>query len=151
MTRILTSLLILATYLYAPAILLGWNGGHAGYVLVPLVLAILIALCVLGLTRRDAHARPRLWIPVLLLPATWVFIGIWGYALAVEPGSHLQRGNWVGDTPTVAAAFSLIVSVSFIIYQRGSRLFLTCYSIINLWITASVWLIAAMQVTGAWI
>jgi hypothetical protein len=151
MNHMLGSANTLAAYLYAPAILLGWGGGYAGYVLVPVAFLILVALCVQGLMRRGAHARPRLWIPVLLLPAIWIFIGIWGRALAVEPGSQLHRGGWVGDALVAAVAFSLVASIFFIIYQRGARLFLTCYSLINLYMTVAAWFISAMLVTGSWI
>jgi hypothetical protein len=149
MNHMLGSVETLTAYVYAPAILLG--GGYASYVLVTVAFVILIALSARGLMRRDALARPRLWIPVLLLPAIWIFIVIWGRALAVEPGTQFHRGSWVGDALTAGVAFSLIASIFFIVYQRGSRLFLTCYSIINLYITVAAWFIAAMEVTGTWI
>jgi hypothetical protein len=151
MTYLLAPLMLIAGYIYAPAVLLGWNGGHVGWVLIPAAFAMLIATSVYGLRRRALNARPRLWIPVTLLPAIWLFIVIWGFALAVPPGSQVQRGSWVGDTPMVAVALSLLASIFFIVYQRGSRLFLTCYSIMMLYITVAAWFLAAMEVTGTWI
>jgi hypothetical protein len=133
---------------YAAVILLGQGGGY-----LTVAFAVLVILAGLGFIRRDPHARPRLWIPVLLLPAIWIFIGLWGGALRVEPGPghQFQHGSWVQYPPTVAVVFSLIASIFFIIYQRGARLFVTCYSIINLYVTGVIFFIAAMEMTGTWI
>ncbi len=151
MNYVLAPFVVLLSILMVPPFLLGWNGGYVRYVLVAVAFAILIALSVVGFRRRDANARPRLRVPVVLIPAIWIFIVIWGLALSVPPGSQIHRSSWVTYVPTAAVSFSLIASTFFIIYQRGSRVFLICYSIVNIWLTISAFLIAAMQVTGTWI
>jgi hypothetical protein len=97
------------------------------YLLIPFVIFIILA--VLGLLRRGADARPRLWIPVLALPAIWISLGLWAGVLWA---SHFRDDRWLSYPPTAAICLSLVASVFFVTYQKGVRLFVASYSIINL-------------------
>ena len=116
------------------------------YLLVPFVIFAILA--VLGILRRDTGGRRRLWIPVLLLPAIWIGLGLW---TGVMWAPHYRDDSLLSYPPTAAIGVSLVSSAFFIAYQKGQRLFVASYSIINLYITCIVSFISVMAVTGNWI
>lgn len=114
---------------------------------------ILVALAWRGFVRRDVNERKRLWIPILLLPAIWIAIGLFAGIFWRDPSHPLPASGhfWLEYTPVAGVMLSLITSISFIFHQRGARLFLVSYSIINIYISVMAAFIAGMAVTGVWI
>jgi hypothetical protein len=147
MGSVLSAVRALVWFIYQ-AVMVG--GAGAAYFFVPF--AILVGLAVIGFVRRDTDARQRIWIPVVLFPAIWILTGLWGGLFWCDwTGRHGPCPHWAEYPILIAPWLSLLAAVVFLTYQRGARLFLAGYSLINIYLTFAVSFVSGMAVTGIWL
>ena len=127
------------------------GGLGARYFVVPF--AILAAALVVTFPRRDAEARRRLTVFLIVLPAIWVFAGLWGGFFWVDWQHKPPAPNpgWTRIPIDVAPWLSLVVSGIFISRAKGARWFATAYAAINVYFTLFMSFMSIMAVTGTWL
>lgn len=131
------------------AVIVGGLG--AAYFIVPF--AILAAVLAVTFSRMDPTARARLGGLLLSLPASWVFVGLWGGFFWVDLGARpvIRNPAWV-EYPLDAIPLLFVVIVGVFTWRlRGARLFTLTYSLINMYFLLAIVFLSGMAVTGTWL
>lgn len=120
------------------------------WILIPLLL-LLIALVVTH--QRAEPIQYRKYGLLAVLPAIWIFTGLWGGAFWADWTNmpFVPNPAWVKYVLTVSVAAFLICGMGTILLFREARVFAAIYVVINLYFMAMMYFLATMAVTGVWL
>ena len=127
-----------------------WSSVQNAVVWVPLI-ALLLALFIAY--RRSEPLDRRRYLLLLIPPALWIFVGLWGsyFWIDLQKKPFVPNPGWVHPVIAVNLAAFLLSGIGLIIYLRGARVFATIYLIINLFFVLAMSLLASMAITGTWL
>ena len=113
--------------------------------------ALLVALFI-AYRRSEPFDRRRYFL-LLIPPALWIFIGLWGsfFWIDVQKKPFVPNPEWVHQVIVVNLLAFLLSGIGLIIYLRGARVFATIYLIINLFFVLAMSFLASMAITGTWL
>jgi hypothetical protein len=117
-----------------------------------ILFAMLACLFVWSFIRMDKARRKSLWI-LLILPAIWIFVGLWAGTFWLDWQHHpVQRNpSWV-IYPIYAAPWVAIATTIFLAFKlAGARLLTLAFGLINVYFTFFFAFMSAMAVTGDWL
>jgi hypothetical protein len=126
-------------------------GRGAGALFFWLIFVVLVGVLVHALRNIHSEMRPRLWL-LAVLPALWIFIGLWGSFFWVDwRGSAPRNPAWVIQVVNWMPVAFILTGVAIILYLRGARLAATIWFIINLYFLVAMAFLSGMAVTGVWL
>jgi hypothetical protein len=114
----------------------------AALALLGLPFAVMIAL-------RPRQAFRRLWW-LVVLPAPWIFIGLWAGWFWREPSSPPNLA-WVNQAVGWALLGEIVSVVVLTATMRGARAFTAAFGFVNAYLTLFHWFMAAMAMSGIWL
>jgi hypothetical protein len=120
------------------------------WVLIPLLL-LCVALVVVHQRAEPIQYR-KYWL-LAVLPAIWMFVGLWAGMFWVEWQKFpvVPNPRWVISVIWASAAAFLLSGIGTILIFREARLFATIYFAINLYFMAAMYFLARMALTGDWL
>jgi hypothetical protein len=111
----------------------------------------LVALLILGVVLCGASVRGKLIVPLVVLPAIPIIVGMWGVCFSVNPQGSDTNPGWVG-LPVIAAPWLCLIAGGFFVWRTPSGwLFTVSYSLINFYVCSYISFIAVMSISGTWI
>jgi hypothetical protein len=91
--------------------------------------------------------RRKLWL-LVLLPMTWIFVGLWGAAFE---RAGLPNPTWATYPITTALLVYLAITAILIWYLRGAFLLTSLFAVLNLYFLFAMMFLASMAVSGIWL
>jgi hypothetical protein len=127
-----------------------WQSTHSPVIWIPL---IVLLLCLWHTHRRAEPIECRKYRLLLLLPAVWIFVGLWGsyFWLDWQKFPVVPNPPWVAATVMASMAVFLLLGIGLIVYLRGARWFAAIYFVINLYFTLAISFLSDMAITGNWL
>ncbi|TAL04927.1 MAG: hypothetical protein EPO08_00105 [Rhodospirillaceae bacterium] len=126
--------------------------GGLGLVWFAVPFAILLSLAVVSLVRVDKSQRSSLWV-LLVLPAIWIFVGLWGGTFWVDWQHHPVHNNpsWVSYPIFVAPWLAIAATIFLALRLVGARLLVSAFGLINIYFTVFFSFMSGMAITGDWL
>lgn len=111
-----------------------------------------VALLVLNFRRTPSATRRRFWL-LLLLPAIWMFVGVWGgyFWLDWQRKPFIRNPAWVNWPVDCGFWLFLLIAMILIGYLRNGRTFATLFALVNLYFMLGMSLLAGMALSGTWL
>lgn len=124
--------------------------GGLGSIWVAVPLAILVIVMIWKFPK-EAGVQKRLW-PLLLLPALWVGVGLWGARFWLDwQNAEELHPDWMLWPAEYSLAVGGLIALGVIIFAARARLFALSFSIVNLYFLLSMSFLASMALTGVWL
>jgi hypothetical protein len=96
--------------------------------------------------------RSRFWW-LAILPAGWIFVGLWGgyYSVDVTSGVYSPNPSWVLWPISYGWAVYLALAVLLIAFMPQGRFIAALFAALNLYLMLAMSFLAGMAVTGQWL
>ncbi len=133
-----------------------WLLGQAFHVGFPLgmlaVAAVTLIFVLLAAWKMPAAEESRRRLPCLMiLPALWIFLGVWGAYFAYQWGVDQPKNpDWVSWPIAITIFVFAIAWVFLLIFLKGARVVTLLFGIWNLYFMLVMTLLAAMSISGNW-
>jgi hypothetical protein len=118
------------------------------------VLGLIIGIAALVWAYRRAEPVPaRKLLLLVLLPAVWIFMGLWGdyFWMRWEHTPVIRNPRWVLIVVDAGIWIYLAIAAALILYLREARLFVVTFALLNFYFVLTMTLLASMAVTGDWL
>lgn len=112
----------------------------------------ILAFMVMSFRKSPSAVRKRFWW-LSVLPALWIFVGLWGgfFWVDVNPSRYHPNPWWVVWPVQYGLLVFMAVAAILIIYIRQGRTFVALFVAINLYLMLGMTFMAGMAVTGDWL
>jgi hypothetical protein len=113
---------------------------------------VILGFLIASFRRSPNLVRSRFWW-LAILPACWIFVGLWGgyYSVDVTSGVYSPNPSWVLWPISNGWAVYLALAVLLVAFMPQGRFFAALFAALNLYLMLAISFLAGMAVTGQWL
>ncbi|HVJ55171.1 MAG TPA: hypothetical protein VM689_22110 [Aliidongia sp.] len=113
--------------------------------------SFMLVLLIGSFLRVPPAARRQFWV-LSILPAFWIFIGLWGGYFRFDWWHPLMRPpGWVGWPIEYGLWIFALAALALIVHLKAARAFALLFAAFNFYFMWWMTLFAGMAVTGIWL